>query len=73
MIRITKRTFDALPCGETLEIIADAEADVTALGTDVIDDGFMQIKPAPGSIAIVAAEGLPPYMLNASKVWVKVA
>ena len=41
-------------------IICDSTSDVSDLPTD----GF-----APGSIAVVADEGAPAYMLNASGTW----
>lgn len=61
------------PAEEELYIIADSEAEIGALGENITVGGCCTVKATPGSIAIVAVEGLPTYMLNASKVWVKVA
>lgn len=74
-IRIVNRTsipmVTTLPQGDILDIVVDAEADVAALGTDEIDDGYLKIKPAPGSMAHTAGYGVI-YELSPSGVWTKV-
>ena len=45
-----------------VEIWCDSEDEIAGLSTEY----------ATGSVAIVVAEGTPTYMLNPSKVWVKV-
>lgn len=45
-----------------VEIYCDSEDEISGLPTYY----------APGSVAIVVVEGTPTYMLNPSKVWVKV-
>lgn len=69
MIRILNRTHTGLPCGETLEILADTEADILALG-DVVSDGYDTVKAGPGSIARVAGFGAM-YELSPSRKWTK--
>lgn len=55
---------------QEVEIIADAESDITAL-EEIVDDGDITVIPTPGSIAYTAdAKAL--YMLSPSGVWTKV-
>lgn len=69
MIRIIKRTYTALACGEALEILADTEADILALGDEVCD-GYEDVKAGPGSIAYTADMSAV-YQLSPSRVWTK--
>lgn len=69
MIRIVKRTHTGLPCGEVLDILADTEEDITALG-DVVADGFDNVKAGPGSFAYTADMGIV-YQLSPSREWKK--
>jgi len=69
MIRIVNRTYTGLACGETLEILADTEEDILALGRDV-SDGYDSVKAGPGSIARVVGFGAT-YELSPSGAWVK--
>ena len=69
MIRIVKRTHTGLPCGEVLDILADTEEDITALG-DVVADGFDNVKAGPGSFAYTADMGVV-YQLSPSREWKK--
>lgn len=70
MIRIVKRTHTGLPCGEILDILADTEEDITALG-DVVNDGFDSVKAGPGSAAYTANMSAV-YQMSPSRVWTKV-
>lgn len=55
---------------QEVEIVADAESDITALD-DIVDDGDTAVIPTPGSIAYTAdAKAL--YMLSPSGKWTKV-
>lgn len=68
-IRIVKRTHTGRDCGERCEILTDAESDIKALGATV-NDGYIQITPAPGSIAYTA-DMKTAYQLSPSGEWVK--
>lgn len=69
MIRIVNRTYTGLACGETLEILADTEEDILALGRDV-NDGYDSVKAGPGSTAHTAGFG-EIYELSPAGIWVK--
>lgn len=55
---------------QEVEIVADAESDITALG-EIVDDGYFTVIPTPGSIAYTA-DVKAVYMLSPSGVWTKV-
>lgn len=46
--------------------------EITALLDNVSDLQSVGTNWAPGSFAVVAAKGMPTYVLNASKSWVEV-
>lgn len=52
------------------EILADTETDITALG-EVVTDGRLTVRPAPGSFAYTANMNAI-YQLSPSGVWTKV-
>ena len=55
---------------QDVEIVADAESDITALG-EIVDDGDFTVIPTPGSIAYTA-DAKAVYMLSPSGAWTKV-
>lgn len=55
---------------QEVEIVADAESDITAL-EEIVDDGDFAVIPTPGSIAYTA-DAKAVYMLSPSGVWTKV-
>ena len=59
-IKQTKQEWNALT-GWVCEFICDSEADIANLP-----------ECSAGSMAIVATEGMPIYMMNASGQWVRV-
>ena len=52
------------------EILADAEDDITGMG-EVVTDGRITVKPAPGSFAYTADMSAV-YQLSPSEVWTKI-
>lgn len=54
---------------QEVEIIADTEAEITALG-NVVDDGSVKVIPTAGSMAYTPDMTVM-YMLSASGVWTK--
>ena len=57
------------PHYELVNILADAEADITALGAEVCN-GKTTVKPLPGSVAYTADMSAI-YQLSPSGVWTK--
>ena len=57
------------PARQEVEIIADTEAEITALG-NVVDDGSVKVIPTAGSVAYTADLSVS-YMLSPSGVWTK--
>lgn len=57
------------PWEQEVEIIADTEAEITALG-DVIEQGDLKVKASAGSLAYTADLSAG-YMLSPSGVWTK--
>lgn len=55
---------------QEVEIIADAEAEITALGETVEDMHGQKVIPTPGSVAYTADMTVA-YMLSPSGVWTK--
>lgn len=70
-IRIINRTHTALPCGEVVEILADTESEITALG-DEVSDAYQTVKTAAGSLAYTADMSAI-YRLSPGMVWTKEA
>lgn len=77
MIRIkptNNRTLVSDTCDmifqQEVEIIADAESDITAL-EEIVDDGDTKVIPLPGSMAYTADMSVV-YQLSPSGVWTKV-
>jgi len=68
-VKIISRTYTGLPCGEAVEILADTEADIQALG-DEINDGYQTVKAAAGSTAYTADLAVI-YQKAPSAGWVK--
>ena len=59
------------PDMEELDILADTEAEITALGTEIVIGGCCSVKAKPGSMAHTAGYGVI-YELSPSGVWTKV-
>lgn len=57
--KIIRSMSDKHQTGEEITAILDSASDLNALGTEY----------AAGSVALVAASGVPAYMLNASGEW----
>ena len=57
--KIVRQFTDRWQEGNEITAILDSASDLTSLGTEW----------CPGSIAIVADEGTPTYILNASREW----
>ena len=55
---------------QEVEIIADAESDISAL-EEIVDDGDVKVIPLPGSMAYTADMSVV-YQLSPSNVWTKV-
>lgn len=55
---------------QEVEILADAENDITAL-EEIVDDGSVKVIPTPGSMAYTADMSVV-YQLSPSGVWTKV-
>lgn len=55
---------------QEVEILADAESDITAL-EEIVDDGSVKVIPTPGSMAYTADMSVV-YQLSPSGVWTKV-
>lgn len=55
---------------QEVEILADAESDITAL-EEIVDDGNVKVIPTPGSMAYTADMSVV-YQLSPSGVWTKV-
>ena len=71
-IKIVKREYKSRvqgTCKEYCEILADTEADITALSA-VVDDGTLTVTPEPGSVAYTA-DMTAVYQLSPSGVWTK--
>ena len=60
--KIIRKYRNQYQTGNEITAILDSADDLTDLGNDY----------APGSIAMVAASGVPTYMLNASLVWKRI-
>lgn len=69
-IRIINRTHTALPCGEVVEILADTEEEITALG-DEVTDAYQTVKAAAASLAYTA-DLAAIYQKSPSGEWMKV-
>ena len=54
-----------------LDILADTEAEITSLGTEIVIGGCCTVKAKPGSMAHTAGYGVI-YELSPSGVWMKV-
>lgn len=65
--RIRKSDY---PVAAKVDIIADAESEITSL-SDVVTDGAIKVKPEPGSMAWTANFGSV-YQLSPSRKWTKV-
>lgn len=59
------------PTIQTVEILADAEADIKALGSTIEDKYGVTVVPFPGSMAYTADMSVV-YQLSPSGVWTKV-
>lgn len=59
------------PSVRTVEIIADSEGDITALGSVVADKYGVNVVPYPGSMAYTADMSVV-YQLSPSGTWTKV-
>lgn len=55
---------------QEVEIIADAESDISSL-EEIVDDGDVKVIPTPGSMAYTADMSAV-YQLSPSGVWTKV-
>lgn len=55
---------------QEVEIIADAESDISTL-EEIVDDGTVKVIPLPGSMAYTADMSVV-YQLSPSGVWTKV-
>lgn len=55
---------------QEVEIIADAESDISSL-EEIVDDGDVKVIPTPGSMAYTADMSVV-YQLSPSGVWTKV-
>ncbi len=61
----------AEPEMEELDILADTEEEITALGAEIIIGGCCTVRAKPGSMAHTAGYGAI-YELSPSGAWVKV-
>lgn len=59
------------PVVQTVDIIADSEGDITALGNVVVDKYGASVVPFPGSMAYTADMSVV-YQLSPSGTWTKV-
>lgn len=69
-VRIVKRTYTSFACGEIVDIIADTEADISALGK-IVKDGYDEVDVGPGSVAYTADMSVI-YQMSPSGTWAKV-
>lgn len=58
------------PWKQEVEIIADAESDISSL-EEIVDDGHVKVIPTPGSMAYTADMSAV-YQFSPSGVWTKV-
>lgn len=66
---LTGGRFGLSPSAQEVEILCDTEAEITALG-ETVDDGTVQVKPTPGSVAYTPDLTVM-YTLSPSGVWTK--